>query len=147
MICKNVYRFCCEDISLIENYDKAVTDTETWDCHHRRETDELLSRKQLRDLNKYYNRPAAELIFLTHSNHQKLHATVKHNMLGKHHTTDAKNKMRIGHLNTHIPKEIRQILSEQQKGRKMMTNGIHRTYVKPEEIQIYLDNGYHFGRK
>lgn len=44
-------------------------------------------------------------------------------------------------------KEMCQHLSEQQKDRRMMTNGIHRTYVKPEEIQMYLDNGYHFGQK
>ena len=31
-------RFCREDISLIENYDKAINDaTGVWHCHHRRE--------------------------------------------------------------------------------------------------------------
>lgn len=44
-------------------------------------------------------------------------------------------------------KEMCLHLSAQQKGRKMMTNGIIRTYVKPEEFQLYLDNGYHFGKK
>lgn len=44
-------------------------------------------------------------------------------------------------------KETRIRLSHQQKGRKMMTNGIIRTYVKKEEFQLYLDNGYHFGKK
>ena len=30
--------YCCEDISLIENYDKAINDlTEKYDCHHRLE--------------------------------------------------------------------------------------------------------------
>ena len=37
MICEHYARkFCCEDISLIENYALAVADTtQTWDCHHR----------------------------------------------------------------------------------------------------------------
>ena len=34
-------KFCCEDISLIENYHIAIADKEkTWDIHHRRECDE-----------------------------------------------------------------------------------------------------------
>lgn len=33
-----VENFCCEDFSLIENYDKAVADKEqVWHCHHRLE--------------------------------------------------------------------------------------------------------------
>ena len=74
---KNVKRFCCEDLSLIENYKLAINDTtQTWDCHHR---GEILpcGRFSPNDLNKfglYFNRPAAELIFLTHSEHSRLHA-------------------------------------------------------------------------
>ena len=39
MICfEYAKNYCSEDISLIENYDKAVNDKEqTWHCHHRRE--------------------------------------------------------------------------------------------------------------
>ena len=69
--------YCCEDLSLIENYELAVNDsTHTWDCHHR---GEILpcGRFSIDDLKKfglYFNRPAAELIFLTHSEHRRLHA-------------------------------------------------------------------------
>ena len=69
-------KFCCEDISLIENYDKAIADTtQTWDCHHR---GEILpcGRFSVSDLKKfelYFNRPASELIFLTRSEHRRLH--------------------------------------------------------------------------
>ena len=69
-------KFCCEDISLIENYALAVADqTQTWDCHHR---GEILpcGRYEAKDLKKfglYYNRPACELIFLTHAEHASLH--------------------------------------------------------------------------
>ena len=69
-------KFCCEDISLIENYALAVADTtQTWDCHHR---GEILpcGRYEVKDLKKfglYYKRPANELIFLPHDEHISLH--------------------------------------------------------------------------
>ena len=71
-------RFCSEDISLIENYQNAISDqTRMWDTHHRRECDlegrTLFTKKQLIDMNLYYNRPASELIFVTKSMHRKLH--------------------------------------------------------------------------
>ena len=71
-------RFCSEDIALIENYHQAIADKEKmWDTHHRRECDEngrtLFTKKQLKDMNLYYNRPAAELIFVTKSVHSKMH--------------------------------------------------------------------------
>ena len=77
MICEETAKkFCCEDLSLIENYDKAIADmTQTWHCHHR---GEILpcGRFSVSDLKKfelYFNRPASELIFLTHSEHRRLH--------------------------------------------------------------------------
>jgi hypothetical protein len=30
-------KYCADDISLIENYDKAINDSAIWDCHHRDE--------------------------------------------------------------------------------------------------------------
>ena len=68
--------YCSEDLSLIENYALAIADTtQTWDCHHR---GEILpcGRFSVSDLKKfelYFNRPASELIFLTHSEHRRLH--------------------------------------------------------------------------
>ena len=83
---KNVKKFCRDDISLIENYDKAIADTtRVWDCHHRRET--VLSRKDLIEIGEYYNRPACELIFLTSLEHNRLHH------LGKHHSAETRKKM------------------------------------------------------
>ena len=32
-------------------------------------------------------------------------------------------------------------------GKKLMSNGVHRLFVKPENIQQYLDNGYIIGNK
>lgn len=61
-------RYCSEDLSLIENYQEAISDkTQTWDIHHRRETDEGLSTRELMKRREYFQRPAGELIFLTKS--------------------------------------------------------------------------------
>ena len=75
MISKNIQEFCCEDVSLIENYDKAIADSERWDCHHRLEiqNNKTISKDELIQNNLYFNRPASELIFLTVSEHAKLH--------------------------------------------------------------------------
>ena len=74
--------YCSEDISLIENYQEAISDEErTWDIHHRKECDEngktLLTRKQLIEMNLYLNRPASELIFVTRPMHLKLHREIR----------------------------------------------------------------------
>ena len=73
MICEETAKkYCCEDLSLIENYELAINDTtQTWDCHHRRES--IYSAKDLIEIGEYWKRSAAELIFLTHSEHNRLH--------------------------------------------------------------------------
>ena len=76
MISESYKKYCCEDQSLIENYDKAISDTtQIWHCHHRGEVLPC-GRFSPNDLNKfglYFNRPAAELIFLTQTEHNRLH--------------------------------------------------------------------------
>lgn len=65
---------CCEDISLIENYEQAINDKiNKYVCHHRLEIDENKSSQQLKDEGRYYHRPASELIFLTYSDHWDIH--------------------------------------------------------------------------
>ena len=78
---RNAKMFCKEDISKIENYDKAISDsTQIWHCHHRDEVKVLpsgmtvlCSRQDLIDNEHYYNCPANELIFLTNAEHIRLH--------------------------------------------------------------------------
>lgn len=114
----NAKLYCSEDISLIENYDKAIIDKEMWECHHRLETDLGLSKEELIDLRLYANRPASELIFLTRSEHKALHMSAhrkngilptrkgkdcnfygvhntgeNHPFYGKQHTDESKKKM------------------------------------------------------
>ena len=75
---KTVKSFCKDDISKIENYDKAIADTsQTWVCHHRLEItingEEALTPKDLRRFGMYLHRPYFELIFLPRNEHQRLH--------------------------------------------------------------------------
>ena len=76
MISIRVKNYCSEDISKIENYDEAVSDTtQTWQCHHKLEIQNgiSISPSELKKQNLYYNRPASELIFLTEEEHKRLH--------------------------------------------------------------------------
>lgn len=136
MICeKNVKYFCCEDISLIENYEEAVNSPEVYDCHHRKEIVDgvVTSVKELYEQDLYFHRPASELIFLKHSEHQRLHmlnmteeTRRKHSeaMKGKTHSEEA--KQRISEANKGKPKsdEYRRKLSEAMKGNSN-TKGKH----------------------
>lgn len=73
---KKAKLFCCEDISLIENYDKAMNDDneETiWICHHRLGIELNKSGEELEAMGLYWNRPASELLFLTTNEHTRLH--------------------------------------------------------------------------
>lgn len=71
----NASKYCCEDISLIENYEEAVSSKELYHCHHRLEIqgDKCYFAKELKQLNLYYGRPASELIFLNAKEHKDLH--------------------------------------------------------------------------
>ena len=75
---KQARKFCKEDISKIKNYDKAIKDTtQTWVCHHMTETWWNCTAKELIENECYYNRKACELIFLTRSEHVRLHCKGK----------------------------------------------------------------------
>lgn len=77
----SVKKFCKEDPSKIENYDKAIADkTQIWVCHHMDEVRTLpsgmvvyRSPQELIENGRYYNCPANELIFLTRAEHNRVH--------------------------------------------------------------------------
>ena len=86
--------YCCEDISLIENYEQALNDqTQVWDCHHRLEIELGLSAAELIKQGLYWNRPASELIFLTKSEHMSLHKKGNNGRLGTHHSEETRAKI------------------------------------------------------
>ena len=135
MISENIAKsYCKDDISLIENYDKAIADKSlVWHCHHRRET--IYSRSGLKEIGEYYNRPACELIFLTPLEHIRLHHLGKHlsaetcqklsevhkgkpsGMKGKHHSAEARKKLSEAHKDKSLSVETRKKMSEAQKGK------------------------------
>lgn len=71
------HSYCKEgEFELIENYELAKNDNfKGWHIHHRLEIhdDYINSMDDLIMMNLYYNRPPEELIFLTKSEHMKLH--------------------------------------------------------------------------
>lgn len=136
-------QYCRDDISKIENYDKAIADTtQTWHCHHRLETHkykdrnrkewvkraEDISVEMLQVFDVYYNRPACELIFLTSRVHHKLHRGGKAFFKGRQHSTKTKelfSKQRTGEGNGMFgrkhSKETIKKLSDARKGKKLST--------------------------
>lgn len=71
-----VRRYCKEPLNLIENYDKAVADTEVmWVCHHRQEIVDGVhtSKKQLVAEGRYWNVSPDALIFMHPSEHLTMH--------------------------------------------------------------------------
>lgn len=109
---KSAKLFCCEDISLIENYYEAVNDkTQSWELHHRLESELRLSKRELIESGRYYGVEAKYLIFLTKSEHSSLHQKLNNNfkckkkngMLGRHHTEESRRKMSINHKTPLVP--------------------------------------------
>lgn len=77
MIClEKAKQYCRENITKIKNYDLAIADnTQMWDCHHINGL--TFTRKELKKMKMYFHRPANELIFLTKTEHKKLHNGTK----------------------------------------------------------------------
>lgn len=122
MICEQtVKKFCEGDFTKIENYNKAIVDSTTWDCHHRLETHNSdgerrlvdLTSKELIALGMYYDRPPEELIFMTSLDHHRLHRT------GKHLSEETRRKLSEVNKGKKRSEEARKKASEALKGRKL----------------------------
>ncbi len=115
----NAKKFCCEDISLIENYDKAISDdSQVWHCHHRLEITEdgILTPDDLKAKNMYFKRPASELIFLTKKEHEDLH---RENRSSKYYENYGNMVEKISKAHKGIPhsEEHRKRIGEANKGK------------------------------
>lgn len=131
----NAYAFCKDDISLIENYDIAISDDKRYVCHHKNGIN--ISAKELKSKGLYFHRPSEELIFLEIGEHSKLHI---HNLRvetrqkmsdnhadfkgennpmygkpsafkGKHHTDETRQKMSDSHKGENHPLAKRCIIN------------------------------------
>ena len=115
---KYVKKFCKEDLSKIENYDKAIADTtKMWHCHHRTEIWWNCSKKDLIENECYYNRKACELIFLTPAEHNKLHKK------GKPRSEDTRIKIGNAHKYKVVSEETRRKQSISHKGQVPWNKG------------------------
>lgn len=124
MISKStVKKFCCEDISKIENYEEAIDDkSQTWHCHHRFETHNSdgerrlidITKKELISLDMYYDRPANELIFMTNSEHITLHQK------GRKLSEETRKKIAVARKGIQLSEETKRKISEEQKGKKRL---------------------------
>ena len=134
MICIQTVKDFCKNFTEIENYDKAIADTtQTWQCHHRLEispTGKHISRIRLTELGLYYNRPANEFIFLTESEHKKLHmkccrntGVIRNSMQGKHQSEYQKQRMSEIHKGKIVSTETRVKISESRKGKNLNNKG------------------------
>lgn len=134
-------KYCRDDLSKIENYDKAIADTtQTWHLHHRLELtldgEFALTPEQLKMHDMYYNRPYYELIFLTPSEHQRLHNMNKSKESrkkmseahkGKHHTEETRRKISEAHKGKTHSDDTRKKMSEALKGENNPIFGKHHT--------------------
>lgn len=114
---RHVKSYCKEDITKIENYDKAIYDTKLWVCHHRDEVKILpsgikviRSKQELIENGRYYNCPANELIFLTQLEHMRIHHK------GKSVSTNTHIKMSTAQRGRKFSDEHRRKLSNAHKG-------------------------------
>ena len=106
-------KYCCEDPSLIENYELAVADTtQTWEIHHRGEILPYgrFSSNDLKKFGLYFNRPASELIFLTHSEHRQLH------LKGVPKSEATKKAISEAHKGVTLNEDHRKAISDAKKG-------------------------------
>lgn len=139
-------KYCKDDVTLIENYDKMMQDTtQVWCCHHRGEVLPCgkFSVDDLKNFGLYWSRPASEFIFMTLSDHTKLHAVnmsdehkqkISKAKTGKHHSEAAKLKM--SESKTGVPKSeehkknISKALKIRNIGRHWYNNGVKNVFCK-----------------
>ena len=134
------YERYCSEIENVENYEAAKKDNfNGWNLHHRLETHNSdgerrlvdISRDELKALDMYWHRPAAELIFLTKSEHISLHKKGKPSgRKGTHHSEETKKKM--SEAKRIMSEETRNKMSEARKGKSSGMKGKHHS----EEAKI-----------
>ena len=160
MICeRNMKNYCSEPIENIENYDKAVADTEhMWDCHHRAEILPCgrYTVAQLQKHGLYWHRPASELVFLRYDVHTSLHhkGKIAWNKgkpawnKGKHPCEEHRRKMSESHKGKHLSGETKCRIAESQPMKKKvemlrLSDGYIREFPSISEAARWLrENGH-----
>lgn len=118
---KKVKMYCCEDFSLIENYEEAVKSNEMYDAHHKLGL--WFNRQWLIDNGFYYDQRAEMLMFIRHKEHISLHQTGQKYHLGRKLTDEHKQKIGDSHRGSkhynfgkHRSEETKRKISKKLKG-------------------------------
>ena len=134
-------KYYCDNIENVENYEQAKSDNfKGWCCHHRLETHNSdgerrlvdITQKELIALGLYFHRPADELIFMTTSEHRRLHTKgkqlgplseetkkkISEAKKGKLHSEDWKRKISESMKDNTHSEETKRKISESMKGKK-----------------------------
>ena len=128
-------KYCCEDISLIENYNQAVTSDEKWEVHHKLG---LYFKKQwLIDNGFYYDQRAEMLVFMKRDEHNILHNTGNRHRLGKPNTEETKRKMSETHKGKHHTDETKRKMSAAQLNRTDQLKAVSQFTKEGEFIATY----------
>lgn len=140
-IIRNNIKKICKDYIFIENYKDVISNPETkYVCHHRFEThfsdgssrpqSSFLSAEELKALDMYYNRPPEELIFMTASEHQKLHGKsasrskkISSKMTGNKNGKNGKGKVVSSEVREKISKTLKE--NSPLKGKPSDKKGKH----------------------
>lgn len=163
MFSKEVLKYCCENISNIENYQEALKDDEFWEVHHRFEThdengnwlDKRLSKKELISKGLYFNRPSSELIFMPRQKHRFLHMGRNQYAKGMNKGNQYAKGVNIGNQYAKgnvLSEKTRKQMGESRKGNTnngialikcIETDEIHRTR---EWISLGFPNAYNVAK-
>ena len=132
----------CQTPELIENYEQAINDkTQIWICHHRDGIRKLpsgiiavRSKDELIENGRYYNCPPNELIFLTPSDHSKIHSDyVPHPKA----SIETKQKMSKAHKGRKLTKEHKKKISNSNKGKVSKFKNTYRTEFGKKYFEKY----------
>lgn len=165
-------QYCKDDISKIENYELAKADNfKGWHIHHRLELtldgEFAHTVEDLKRMGMYYNRPYFELIFLTKSEHQRIHAKNRsistlnkmkstlllqhrkfgklNNFYGKHHSYNTKQKISKANKGRKRTKEFKELQSSLRKGKPLSSvNRLNKAKAQAEigvKWQQYKSSG------
>lgn len=149
-------KYCRDDISKIENYHDAINSPEQYVLHHRLELtldgEFAHTPEDLKRMGMYYNRPYFELIFLTKSEHQRIHAQNRsnsslnkmksslslrtgelNNFYGKHHSDDTKQKISKANRGRKMSAEFKSMQSLLKKGKPLSE---HNKVAKAEAQRL-----------
>ena len=138
--------FCCEDISLIENYNQAVASDKKWEVHHKLGL--WFKRQWLIDNGFYYDQRAEMLVFMKEYEHRILHNTGNHYRLGQRASEETKRKMSVANKGKRISEETKRKMSAMKinnparsKAVTQYTNGVQFVTTYPSTMEAERQTG------